>query len=99
MSAPSRERIPARLWLTAPIESIRTWLRQGRTGVLDHADTRVDSGLHAAAGEALRLARPGRKGRRVGRMLGRQLRAREHAGGGRPDGDRVDRHRGRSVLA
>jgi hypothetical protein len=69
------ERIPARLWLTAPIESARTWLRQGRTGVLDHADARLDVGLHAAAGEALRLALPDRNGRRVRRVLGRQLRA------------------------
>ena len=67
--------IPGRLWLTAPIESARTWLRMGRTGVAEHALARLDVGVHAAAVEALRLALPGGDGRRVRRVLGRQLRA------------------------
>jgi hypothetical protein len=70
------ERIPARLWITAPIESARTWLRQGRTGVREHQVARRDVGLHAAAVEALRLALPeGAECARVRRIIGRQLRA------------------------
>jgi hypothetical protein len=69
------ERIPSRLWLTAPVESGRTWLRQARTGQANHAAARLDVGRQAAAAEALRLAIPGRSGRRVRRVLFRQLRA------------------------
>ncbi len=65
--------IPARLWLTAPIESARTWLHQARRSAAVH--TRADLGRHAAALEALRLSAPGRPGRRVRRILRRQLRA------------------------
>lgn len=71
-----KERIPLRLWVTAPVESARTWLLQGRTGVLEHGTARLDVGLHAAAVEALRLALPGPgEARSVRRIVGRQLRA------------------------
>jgi len=67
------EAIPVRLWLTAPIESARTWLRQARLTAAVGA--RFDTGRHAGAVEALRLTIPGRSGRRVRRVLRRQLRA------------------------
>jgi hypothetical protein len=69
------DRIPARLWLTAPLESARTWLLMARTGRLSHAEARADVGVLAAAGEALRLALPGRRPRRVRKIIRRQLRA------------------------
>ncbi len=69
------DRIPARLWLTAPVESTRTWLLMARSGARSHAEARVDVGVLAAAGEALRLALPGRRPRRVRRIIRRQLRA------------------------
>ncbi len=69
------DRIPARLWFTAPVESSRTWLLMARNGVPSHATARVDVGVLAAAGEALRLALPGRRPRRVRRIIERQLRA------------------------
>lgn len=71
-----KERIPLRLWVTAPVESGRTWLLQGRTGVAEHGEARFDVGLHAAAVEALRLAIPGPgDAKAVRRILRRQLRA------------------------
>jgi hypothetical protein len=69
------DRIPARLWFTAPVESTRTWLLMARSGSRSHAVARVDVGVMAAAGEALRLALPGRRPRRVRRIIKRQLRA------------------------
>jgi Protein of unknown function (DUF2637) len=72
---PQHGRIPLRLWLTAPIESARTWLRIARRVHGEQAEARLDVGLHAAAVAALRLAIPGRRGRRVRRILERQLRA------------------------
>ncbi len=66
-------RIPLRLWLTAPVESARTWLRQARLTAAVAA--RFEVGRHAAAVEALRLTLSGRPGRRVRRVLRRQLRA------------------------
>jgi hypothetical protein len=65
--------IPLRLWITAPVESARTWLRQARLTAAVTA--RYDVGRHAAALEALRLTLPGRPGRRVRTVLRRQLRA------------------------
>ena len=76
------DRIPGRLWLTAPVESTRTWLLMARTGRSSHADARADVGVLAAAGEALRLALPGRRPRRVRKIIRRQLRA-----GSLPPGD------------
>ena len=70
---PDTDTIPIRLWLTAPIESARTWLRQARLTAAVAA--RFDTGRHAGAVEALRLTLHGRSGRRVRRVLQRQLRA------------------------
>jgi hypothetical protein len=65
--------IPFALWLTAPGESASTWLRVRRQAA--HAAVRVDVGAHAAAREALRMALPGYRARRVRRVISRQLRA------------------------
>jgi hypothetical protein len=73
--APTGERIPLRLWLTAPIESCRTWLRIARRVEGEQAAARLDVGVHAAAVEALKLSLPQRRARRVRRILKRQLRA------------------------
>jgi hypothetical protein len=73
--APLADRIPARLWLTAPVESARTWLRLARRLDGEQAAARLDVGVHAAAVEALKLALPQRRARRVRRILQRQLRA------------------------
>jgi Protein of unknown function (DUF2637) len=73
--APAGEAIPLRLWLTAPVESARTWLRLARRVAGEQAAARVDVGLHAAAVEALKLALPRRRDRQVRRILQRQLRA------------------------
>ena len=67
--------ISIKLWLTAPVESARTRLLMLRTGELDAHQARITVGLHAAAREALRLALPRRGGRKVRRVIGRQLRA------------------------
>jgi hypothetical protein len=69
------DRISLALWLTAPVESIRTRLLMLRTGISDARDARIAVGIHAAAREALRLALPDRHGRSVRRILARQLRA------------------------
>jgi hypothetical protein len=69
------ERIPARLWWTAPVESLRTWLRMARRVDGEQAAARLDVGVHAAAVEALKLALPQRRARRVRKILQRQLRA------------------------
>lgn len=73
--APIGDRIPLRLWLTAPVESARTWLRLARRVEGEQALARLDVGVHAAAVEALKLALPQRGARRVRRILRRQLRA------------------------
>ncbi|NLT55606.1 MAG: DUF2637 domain-containing protein [Actinomycetales bacterium] len=70
---PDTDTIPIRLWLTAPIESARTWLCQARLTAAVAA--RFDTGRHTGAVEALRLTLHGRSGRRVRRVLRRQLRA------------------------
>lgn len=67
------EGIPFALWLTAPGESLATWLRVRRQAA--HATARMEVGSHAAATEALHLALPGRRARRVRKILRRQLRA------------------------
>lgn len=69
------DRIPLRLWLSAPLESARTALLMARTGERSAAHARVLLGLHAAARQALRLAVPGIEGRRVRRAVVVQLRA------------------------
>lgn len=68
-----KDRIPGRLWLTAPVESVRTWLLMARTGASSHAAARLEVGVQAAAAESLRLALP--KARRARRILRRQMRA------------------------
>jgi hypothetical protein len=73
--APLGDHIPLRLWLTAPVESSRTWLRIARRVEGEQALARLDVGVHAAAVEALKLALPQRRARRVRRILRRQLRA------------------------
>jgi hypothetical protein len=67
--------IPASLWFTAPVESLRTKLLMLRTGIGDAALARNAVGVHAAAREALRLALPDGHGRRVRKIINRQLRA------------------------
>jgi len=75
------DKISLPLWVTAPLESMRTRLLMFRTGTTDAHQARISVGLHAAAREALRLAlparrsRPARSGRRVRRVINRQLRA------------------------
>jgi len=68
-------RISLPLWVTAPIESARTRLLMARTGIRDAPTALTTVGVHAAAREALRLALPDRHGRRVRRIINRQLRA------------------------
>jgi hypothetical protein len=63
------------LWMTAPIESVRTRLLMFRTGITDAHRARIAVGVNAAAREALRLALPRRNARRVRRIINRQLRA------------------------
>ncbi|HST85868.1 MAG TPA: DUF2637 domain-containing protein [Kineosporiaceae bacterium] len=63
------------LWMTAPIESVRTRLLMFRTGITDAHRARIAVGVNAAAREALRLALPKRNARRVRRIINRQLRA------------------------
>lgn len=70
-----RDRIPARLWWSAPVESARTWLLMARVGLSSHSAARVEVGVHAAAREALRLAVSGPEAASVRRVLERQLRA------------------------
>jgi hypothetical protein len=73
VNVPPPVRIPFALWVTAPRESFSTALRTLRQH--GHASARLDVGHNAAALEALRLALPGRKARRVRKILERQLRA------------------------
>jgi hypothetical protein len=68
------------LWLSAPIESIRTRLLMARTGLADAHQARIGVGTAAAAREALNLSlprrvNPRRDARRVRRVVNRQLRA------------------------
>jgi len=65
--------IPFRLWLTAPVESARTWLHLARVG--SAARGRAEVGRHAAAAQAVRLTLPGRSGGGVRRFIRRQLRS------------------------
>lgn len=72
---PMADAIPVRLWLTAPVESGRVWLRMARRLDGEQAAARLDVGAHQAAAAALRLALTGRGARQTRRILGRQLRA------------------------
>ena len=70
------DKIPARLWLTAPAESLRTWLRMARRLDGEQAAARLDIGLQDAALIALHtaMAPHGRTGRRTRRTLAKLLR-------------------------
>ncbi len=70
-----RDKIPLRLWITAPVESVRVWLRMERRLEGEQADARLEVGLYAAALAALDEALPDRGGRRVRGIIRRQLRA------------------------
>jgi hypothetical protein len=70
-----RDKIPLRLWLTAPVESARVWLRMERRLDGEQADARLEVGIYAAALAALDDALPNRGGRRVRGIIRRQLRA------------------------
>jgi hypothetical protein len=72
---PTLDRVPARLWVTAPVESARVWLRLARRVDGDQAEARLEVAGYAAAVEALRIALPGRDGRTARAILRRQLRA------------------------
>jgi hypothetical protein len=63
------------LWLSAPVQSARIRLLMRRAGITDAHAARIAVGVEAAAREALRLALPDRHGRRVRRIISRQLRA------------------------
>jgi len=63
------------LWMTAPVESVRTRLLMFRTGITNAHQARIAVGVNAAAREALRLALPKRNARRVRKIINRQLRA------------------------
>ena len=70
------DKIPARLWLTAPTESLRTWLRMARRLEGEQAAARLDIGLQDAALIALHtaMAPHGRTGRRTRRTLAKLMR-------------------------
>ena len=67
------DRIPARLWITAPGESIRTSWRMARTGQQSTEVARVEADRCAAARDALRRAIPGAANRRTRRQITRRL--------------------------
>jgi hypothetical protein len=67
------DRIPRRLWLTAPGESIRTSWRMARTGERSAAVARIDADRCAAARDALARVLPGPRNRRVRRQITRRL--------------------------
>ena len=69
------ERIPARLWLTSPRESARTWLRLARRVEGAQASARLEAALQSAAVEGIRIALPGHRARRARRILISQVRA------------------------
>ena len=68
------DRIPLRLWLVSPRRSFRTWVRMARTGErnLDAAWIQVDR--TAGAIDALKMALPHRRDRRLRRMIVQRLR-------------------------
>jgi hypothetical protein len=73
--AAKADKISFPLWMTAPVESVRTRLLMFRTGITDAHKARIAVGVNAAAREALRLALPRRNARRVRKIINRQLRA------------------------
>jgi hypothetical protein len=71
----ARETIPARLWVTSPVMSVRLWLWTARTGEWSLVEARRSMGRYAAAREALATACRGQRYRRMRRIARRQLRA------------------------
>lgn len=69
------DRIPIRLWLLAPRESARTWIRQARSGQTSAIAARTDADRIAAAAVALAVTLPGRRHRRTRREITRRLAA------------------------
>jgi hypothetical protein len=69
------DRIPLSLWLTAPVESARTFLLMRRLDERSAVRARVLVGAHAASREALVQTLPGWFARRARRVLRRQLRS------------------------
>ncbi len=69
------DKISLRLWLTAPIESARVWLRMERRLEGEQADARLEVGLYQASLAALDESLPGLRGRKVRGIIRRQLRA------------------------
>jgi hypothetical protein len=74
-SASSTEQIPARLWISTPLDTTRTWLWMARTGQHCHRQARADLALHAAAAQALKTAMPHRRQRGTRHLIRKQLRA------------------------
>lgn len=66
-------RIPARLWITAPMESTRVAWRMSRTGASVARLVRADTERCAAASDQLKLALPGVRNRRNRRRILRRL--------------------------
>jgi hypothetical protein len=67
------DRIPWRLWISAPGESARTQWRMLRTGQTSAAVARVDADRCAAARDALRRVLPGQRHYRTRREITRRL--------------------------
>jgi hypothetical protein len=66
----ANDRIPLRLWLTAPTESARASWRMARTGLTDAAQARVDTERCAAAQDLLRsIMGPSKARRQILRRL------------------------------
>ena len=70
-----RGRIPARLWLTAPAESVRISWRMARTGTRDPGTVRAVTERCAAAQDHLTATHPSPRHWRMRRQIARRLRA------------------------
>ena len=69
------EPIPVRLWISSPVDAVRTWLQMARTGERSHRQARADLALRAAAEQALRTAMPQHRQRGTRQLIRKQLRA------------------------
>jgi len=69
------EPIPARLWVSSPVDAVRTWLQMARTGERSHRQARADLALRAAAEQALQTAMPRHRQRATRKLIRKQLRA------------------------
>ena len=72
-SVPRGERIPVRLWVAAPVASVRTALLMARLGERSAVAARVSIAVHDASRQALRMALP--DDRRTRAVIRRQLRS------------------------